>query len=115
MTHRIASIEEAHKINPGYFPPKPKLIAYGLSIAPTFHPTDHGAYFVTSIKRKRGDKRMYQVRFLDGESGRVVLVHDGYETNYGARMRAEREAEGNQHGCRLCRELGHSPAVACRP
>lgn len=112
-TTPIYSLSGAHKANPTYFPSQHRVVAYGLQLTKTFHATDHGAYFVTSIKRKRGDKRLYQVRFVDGLSGRVVLVQDNYETNYGAQLRAKREAENNRHGCMLCKQEGHSPSLPC--
>lgn len=114
----INSYEEAYKANQKaggamFTSPTPKRTMFGLQLGTSFYPTDHGAYFVTSTKRARNDSRTYQVRFISGSTGRVVMVMEGYQSNYGANNRAKSHALAYQHGCQLCRKVGHSPADAC--
>lgn len=114
----VNSYEEAYAANQKaggamFTSPTLRRVMFGLQLAQNYYPTDHGAYFVTSTRRARNDKRTYQVRFIDGASGRVVMVMEGYQSNYGATNRAKALALDYQHGCQLCRKEGHSPADAC--
>jgi hypothetical protein len=116
---RISTYEQAYEANQragGSLFPGPVYTRrmYGVTAGREMHGTDHGAYFVTSVRRLRTDKRTYQVRFIDGTTGRVTPVATDYQTNYGAQLRAKQEAEANQHGCQFC-AAPHSPGAACTP
>ena len=86
---------------------------FGLQIGQAFYGTEHGAFFVTSSRRDRSDKRTYQVRFIDGLTGKVVVLREDYQSNYGAASGAKTLAVAYQHGCTVCRRLGHSPSLPC--
>lgn len=90
--------------------------SFGLRMLEHTYPVDNGAFVIASVRRDRAAKRRYEVRFISSATGKLHMLDnvESRDASFGAQSVARTLADTWQHGCQICRAVGHGPHEPCK-
>jgi len=88
---------------------------FGLRMLEFTVPVRGGAFVLATMRRDRASQRKYAVRFISNETGKVHIldVHQ-FPASHPAHSNARSLGQTWEHGCQVCRNVGHTIIQPCK-